>query len=193
VPRQSPKVYRGLRKNGRPAVIVDTGERFRMLRHRVLRSPSGMEWGYGGSGPADLALSILADCTGNLAYAERFHQQFKFDVVARLPQDGFSLSEDEVRAWVEQHPVTPEELDGWGEGIRDPGPGAANPIQQAAEQLGSPSNTCHRCHRVLRSAKARQRGYGQVCWGKTLADLMRQHIVDERALGVGVGAATATD
>jgi hypothetical protein len=34
------------------------------LKHLVLHSPTGMEWGYLGSGPADLALSILADWFG---------------------------------------------------------------------------------------------------------------------------------
>lgn len=31
------------------------------LLHVMLHSPTGFEWGYGGSGPADLALSILCD------------------------------------------------------------------------------------------------------------------------------------
>src|SRR5512135_81505 len=31
------------------------------LRHLVKHSPTGFSWGYGGSGPADLALSILRD------------------------------------------------------------------------------------------------------------------------------------
>ncbi len=30
----------------------------------VWHSPSGFEWGYGGSGPADLALNILLAATG---------------------------------------------------------------------------------------------------------------------------------
>lgn len=34
------------------------------LRHVVVHSPDGFEWGYGGSGPADLALAILCDHFG---------------------------------------------------------------------------------------------------------------------------------
>jgi hypothetical protein len=32
-----------------------------VLRHVIYHSPAGLEWGYGGSGPADTALSLLAD------------------------------------------------------------------------------------------------------------------------------------
>jgi hypothetical protein len=34
------------------------------LKHVMIHSPDGFEWGYNGSGPADLALSILADFFG---------------------------------------------------------------------------------------------------------------------------------
>lgn len=36
----------------------------RPLKHLVLHSPDGFEWGYYGSGPADLALAMLADHFG---------------------------------------------------------------------------------------------------------------------------------
>jgi len=31
------------------------------LKHIVRHSPDGFQWGYGGSGPSDLALSIMTD------------------------------------------------------------------------------------------------------------------------------------
>jgi hypothetical protein len=34
------------------------------LHHVVRHSPDGLEWGYMGSGPHDLALSLLAACAG---------------------------------------------------------------------------------------------------------------------------------
>ena len=34
------------------------------LKHRVYHSPTGFEWGFEGSGPADLARSILWDHLG---------------------------------------------------------------------------------------------------------------------------------
>jgi len=47
-------------------------------------SPSGFEWGYGGSGPAQLAIAILAHAY-NDEFAREWYQQFKLDVVAGLP------------------------------------------------------------------------------------------------------------
>ena len=43
-----------------------SGERYD-LPHVVKHSPAGMEWGYAGSGPADLARSILIDALGPAA------------------------------------------------------------------------------------------------------------------------------
>src|SRR5580700_1453707 len=59
-------------------------------------SPTGFEFGYGGSGPAQLALAILADCCGD-ERAVTFHQTFKRAVIARLPADGGSLTGTFVR------------------------------------------------------------------------------------------------
>lgn len=65
----------------------------------VYHSPTGFEWGYGGSGPADLALNILALFVP-LPEAWRLHQRFKFEVVGGLPHDGWALSGATVRAWI---------------------------------------------------------------------------------------------
>jgi hypothetical protein len=48
-------------------------------------SPDGFSWGYAGSGPAQLALALLADYLGDKE-AQRLYQDFKF-VIARLPQN----------------------------------------------------------------------------------------------------------
>ena len=55
-------------------------------------SPDGFNWGYAGSGPAQLALAILLKYTTK-GEALLFHQQFKRDFIAGLPTD-FSLSLD---------------------------------------------------------------------------------------------------
>jgi hypothetical protein len=61
-------------------------------------SPTGFEWGYAGSGPAQLALALLADALGDDERALRFHQSFKFLVVARLPKAGpWTLTSVEIR------------------------------------------------------------------------------------------------
>ena len=59
-------------------------------------SPTGFEIGYGGSGPAQLALAILADCCGD-ELAVTFHHPFKWAVIARFPADGGSLTGTFVR------------------------------------------------------------------------------------------------
>lgn len=50
-------------------------------------SPSGFGWGYGGSGPAQLALALLADHLRDGPRALGLYQDFKHLVVARLDQD----------------------------------------------------------------------------------------------------------
>lgn len=72
-------------------------------------SPDGHEAGYNGSGPAQLALSILMNVLRDRQQAETAYQDFKRDVIATLPADpayelGSDLEEwriDEtyVRAW----------------------------------------------------------------------------------------------
>lgn len=44
-------------------------------------SPDGFNWGYGGSGPAQLALAIMLKLTGK---ADGY-QDFKFRIIATLP------------------------------------------------------------------------------------------------------------
>jgi hypothetical protein len=67
-------------------VIDDRGcrpldPRFDLREH----SPTGFNWGYGGSGPAQLALALCADALGDDARAQRIYQAFKFAVVTRWP------------------------------------------------------------------------------------------------------------
>lgn len=50
-------------------------------------SPTGFEWGYGGSGPAQLALAILADALGEDKRAARLHQSFKWKFIGALARD----------------------------------------------------------------------------------------------------------
>ena len=56
-------------------------------------SPDGFNWGYGGSGPAQLALAILLHTFGK-EFAQRHYQDFKWQVVARWPQADFEVDFD---------------------------------------------------------------------------------------------------
>jgi hypothetical protein len=71
--------------------------------HVVRHSPSGPEWGYGGSGPADCARSVLLALVGEAA-ADAHYQAFKHEVVARLPEHGAILQRTAVLAWVASQP-----------------------------------------------------------------------------------------
>jgi len=51
-------------------------------------SPGGFCWGYGGSGPSQLALAILLK-VADKSKALTLYQNFKWAFIARLPQDDF--------------------------------------------------------------------------------------------------------
>jgi hypothetical protein len=60
-------------------------------------SPTGLEWGYGGSGPAQLALALLADALNDDALALALYQRFKWKFIATIPQDStWQMSAQEV-------------------------------------------------------------------------------------------------
>lgn len=67
----------------------------------VNHSPDGFEWGYGGSGPSQLALAIVADVAGDAAALD-LYQAFKADVIAGLDPAGFALTAGEVRAKLDE-------------------------------------------------------------------------------------------
>jgi hypothetical protein len=73
--------------------------RFDIANH----SPTGLNWGYCGSGPQQLAIALLADAI-NDETAERLAGRFKFDVVGGLP-DNWNLTHEEIVAWVERQTV----------------------------------------------------------------------------------------
>lgn len=87
-------------------------------------SPTGFEWGYGGSGPADLALNICELALRKMAHdgptiecwdgrecfaaAWQMHQDFKYEFIAGIDRTGGSFSWRQVTAWVGYH--IPEEM-----------------------------------------------------------------------------------
>jgi hypothetical protein len=103
-------------------------------RH-VHYAPMGFDWGFGGSGAADLALNVLAlflplapeatgvalwdgSTVGEAAWA--LHQEFKYDLIATLPRSGGHITAETIRTWITTHPIFPadpllsplEQLDG---------------------------------------------------------------------------------
>lgn len=94
-------------------VIGDAGEY--ALPHVVYHSPDGFECGYGGSGPADLALSILADFFDEAAGGEAghaalktgarrawsAHQAFKWRFIAGLRELPAVITSEQITAWLD--------------------------------------------------------------------------------------------
>jgi DNA-directed RNA polymerase subunit RPC12/RpoP len=64
-------------------------------------SPTGFEWGYGGSGPADLALNILSLFAGQ-EFAERYHQDFKREFIASMPHEGGMIRREDIIQWIKE-------------------------------------------------------------------------------------------
>lgn len=73
--------------------------------HRIVRhSPTGFEWGYGGSGPADLALNILAHLFGREIAFEHY-QDFKRDFICTVDHHGGVITVESIRAWLRERGV----------------------------------------------------------------------------------------
>ena len=85
------KTYRG-RRTGAGVFVTTNGVPIDPRHDLHNHSPDGFEWGYGGSGPAQLALALLADHLGNDEDALAHYQAFKWAVVDKLPRRGWTLS-----------------------------------------------------------------------------------------------------
>jgi hypothetical protein len=92
-------------------VIVEHGGAI-PLEHIVDHSPTGMTWGYYGSGPHDLALSILADYFRVVKGLKRknaidkagiYHHMFALDFVGHF-KDGWEITATTIAAWLVDKP-----------------------------------------------------------------------------------------
>lgn len=89
------KVYTGFREENEAFVNVD-GKPLAQRHDLVNHSPTGFEWGYWGSGPAQLALALIADATGDDKLAVDLHMDYKFKFVGKLPKEGWTLTQQQV-------------------------------------------------------------------------------------------------
>jgi hypothetical protein len=98
----------------------DGTARSSLPQRHVHYAPTGFDWGFGGSGPADLALNLLArflplapEATGVVLRdgssvseaAWALHQAFKYDLLVTLPRSGGHLTPETIRAWITTHPL----------------------------------------------------------------------------------------
>jgi hypothetical protein len=63
-------------------------------------SPTGFNWGYGGSGPHQLALGILFDFTGDEYLSETLHHALVKDYVAGWGNK-WELSGETLQTWID--------------------------------------------------------------------------------------------
>ena len=100
------KFYYGKRYNDAQNIIgvVEVGGYSKCkgypLTHHVFHSPTGMEWGYLGSGPSDLSLSILWDVTGKEPDRTTY-MAFKNEFVG-IWGDCWVISEEQIITWLEK-------------------------------------------------------------------------------------------
>ena len=89
---------------GREHIVfsMDNGSEVqRYVRHISYHSPSGMSFGYAGSGPSDCARSVLADCIG-LPLADLLYQDFKSDFISKIDQySGGTIQSADIYQWAE--------------------------------------------------------------------------------------------
>lgn len=174
------RVYAGVRFvdwNGHAGAAVTVNGKLLPLHCEVGRchSPSGFAWGYAGSGPAQLALAILAD---HLEFDHQpeaakpaltkqiwaLHQDVKFQVITPLEQgkawEMTSMDVDKVLAslWPEYTPV-----ERTGEGVRLAYPPFMKPVKGVYESfIAAPVR-----------AKSVERDQG-IYWYDNLAKVVRE-------------------
>jgi hypothetical protein len=101
------KLYYGTRTGaGGAKVTVHAGTIGYLLPARTdLRNHSrdGFQWGYGGSGPAQLALALLCDALNDETEAQDLYQDFKWAVIAKIKEDNWQMPVEVILQWVLDH------------------------------------------------------------------------------------------
>lgn len=87
-------VWKRLLPDGMPSRISPKPSQ-RLWNH----SPDGFQWGYGGSGPAQLALALLLDATTDPDIARTLHQAFKWEFISGWGKE-WSVTRADILIWV---------------------------------------------------------------------------------------------
>jgi hypothetical protein len=96
--------YVGFRLGDQVHVKADGREVFPQRSLSVRNhSPDGFNWGYGGSGPAQLALALLLEAGLPDDVAVTLYQDFKWQVVGQWNTNlNWLLRGEDLRYWIEQ-------------------------------------------------------------------------------------------
>jgi hypothetical protein len=95
-------VYAGkIINDGCGSQLVTKGDNILMPQpsQKLYNHSSDFNWGYGGSGPAQLALALLFDVTGDGDLSVKLHQHFKWQFVAHWG-NSWQITSDEIKQWV---------------------------------------------------------------------------------------------
>lgn len=86
-------VYKQIMPDGEPTLLpILPGQ-------KVADVAPSFQWGYGGAGPAQLALALLLDVTSNPNLALAYYQLFKQDIVAKWT-DEWTLFSGGILEWI---------------------------------------------------------------------------------------------
>ena len=110
-------IYKGVRireivRTAPNVILVNYSEngvaKSERIKHICAHSPDGFEWGYGGSGPADTALSILHDyfrrTNRDLSIIDSIYYHFKNDIIARQ-NDELRIYGTEIEEWLKERNI----------------------------------------------------------------------------------------
>lgn len=92
-----PKVYRGTRSGSVISVYVSLDGAERAVQHdSVERGEPMFDWGFYGGPCSRLALALCADASNDMVRASRVCEEFKRLVIANLPEQSWTMTQDEV-------------------------------------------------------------------------------------------------
>lgn len=110
---QTFNIYEGKYREG-PGfdyIVTKDGKPFSHVTSLAIEnhSPTGFAWGYGGSGPSQLALAILYDHTNDAEFAKKWRWAFKDDYTSKWPSNrDWQLSGDEIDNWINEKTIQKE-------------------------------------------------------------------------------------
>jgi len=105
------KTYKGIRVSPFKVQVTADGQPLDPKPSQQIwnHSPDGFNWGYGGSGPSQLALAILLDYFNDPILARKYYQDFKWEIVSKLP-DTWEITSAQIEHAIYHVALSPPHL-----------------------------------------------------------------------------------
>lgn len=102
-----PGIIRGQRYSTNHASITIDGQRLNWQDSFAVQegSPTGIEWGYTGAGPSQLALALLLEVTDRET-ALTYYMHFRDGVIAYITTDSWATTTADIVKWLERSRAT---------------------------------------------------------------------------------------